>query len=77
MGVVYRARDELTGERVALKRMRADAPEIERFKREAKLLSRVQHEAVVRYVAHGSDDAGPWVAMEPIARLSAVGLLDA
>lgn len=64
MGVVYRAHDELTGETVALKRMRSDAPDVARFRREAKLLSRVRHPSVVRYVAHGDDDAGPWVAME-------------
>lgn len=64
MGVVYRGRDERTGRTVALKRMLPTAPDVARFRREASVLARLTHPGIVAYVAHGEDDAGPWVAME-------------
>ena len=66
MGVVYRARDLLGGGFVAIKVMgRRSARRRQRFEREATILATQQHDAVVRYVAHGFlDDGAPWLAME-------------
>jgi serine/threonine protein kinase len=64
MGSIYRARDMLTGERVALKTMRGErfGP---RFVREARVLAELSHPAIVRYVAHGPLPTGePFLAME-------------
>ncbi len=82
MGTVYRARDAATGEPVALKVLHRRAPsELQRFEREARLLSELGHAHVVRYVAHGTTPIGePWLAMEWIdgedldARLTRQGL---
>jgi len=66
MGTVYRATDGLTGDVVALKVLHRRAPkELERFEREARLLSQLRHPNIVRYVAHGTTTVGePWLAME-------------
>jgi serine/threonine protein kinase len=65
MGVVYRARDTATGSSVALKLLRADVDEQQRFEREARLLAGLQHPAIVRYVAHGVTPQGElFLAME-------------
>ncbi|HVY49187.1 MAG TPA: serine/threonine-protein kinase, partial [Minicystis sp.] len=66
MGAVYRARDRLTGEAVALKTLRADAGEFgRRFLREAHVMMELRHPAVVRYIAHGSTTSGElYLAME-------------
>jgi eukaryotic-like serine/threonine-protein kinase len=65
MGVVYRAEDIATGARVAVKVIRGDPSEAARFAREARVLSRLEHPAIVRYVAHGStEDGAPYLAME-------------
>src|SRR5436190_5946075 len=64
MGQVYRALDQHTSERVALKILHAglSGPEA-RFAREARLLSQLDHPNIVRYVAHS--DAPPYyLAME-------------
>ncbi|WP_044252011.1 serine/threonine-protein kinase, partial [Chondromyces apiculatus] len=66
MGSVYRSRDRLTGEPVALKVLRVDrrAP-LDRFAREGQLLAELQHPGVVRYVAHGrAGDGPPYLVME-------------
>lgn len=64
MGVVYRARDERTGETVALKVLHKDQRP-DRFLREAAVLSGLSHPAVVRYVAHGvTSDGQVFLAME-------------
>src|SRR6185369_8153558 len=66
MGAVFRARDRLTGEAVALKVLlgaggRYDA----RFLVEAQVLAKLRHPSIVRYVAHGRTPAGQlWLAME-------------
>ncbi len=65
MGVVYRARDSVSGQTVALKLLRAATFDTERFFREARVLTEVRHPGVVRYVAHGVTGEGqPYLAME-------------
>jgi eukaryotic-like serine/threonine-protein kinase len=65
MGTVHRALDTATGKLVAVKVLELPTHELlERFLREAKVLSSISHPAVVRYVAHGLDGASPWLAME-------------
>lgn len=69
MGEVYRARDRLSGSSVAVKvlRVRAagDGDQIERFLREARVLSDLHHPAIVAYVAHGETASGEvYLAME-------------
>ncbi|MEZ4299874.1 MAG: protein kinase [Polyangiaceae bacterium] len=65
-GGVPRALDRATGERVALKVLRPPSSrDIERFAREARVLSRLRHPAIVRYVSHGVTGEGePFMAME-------------
>jgi tetratricopeptide (TPR) repeat protein len=54
MGVVYRARDRLTGLPVAVKTViRNGTLAADRFLREVSVLSELDHPAIVRYVAHG------------------------
>ncbi|HEY4119115.1 MAG TPA: serine/threonine-protein kinase, partial [Byssovorax sp.] len=66
MGAVYRAKDRLSGEPVALKTLRADAGDFNRrFTREARVMMDLRHPAVVRYVAHGETSSGEqYLAME-------------
>jgi tetratricopeptide (TPR) repeat protein/predicted Ser/Thr protein kinase len=66
MGTVYLARDSETGAPVALKILqRCGDDELERLAREARSIADVRHPGVVRYVAHGSSQAGPsFLAME-------------
>jgi hypothetical protein len=67
MGTVYRAVDG-AGQAVALKFLSSalgDAPDlVARFAREIEALSRLQHPAIVRVLAHGRADTSPWFAME-------------
>jgi serine/threonine protein kinase len=57
MAKVYRARDAVTGLRVALKiPIQADDAELERFEQEGELLAGFDHPGIVRYVAHDSRD---------------------
>jgi tetratricopeptide (TPR) repeat protein/predicted Ser/Thr protein kinase len=63
MGVVYRAHDRATGEPVAVKLARS-ARDAERFEREGEVLSRLAHPAIVRHVAHGTDEGHAYIAME-------------
>ena len=57
MGVVFAAEDEVTGERVALKTLRAwsgeDATQVARFEREARAANELDHPAIVRVLATG------------------------
>src|SRR5690349_8484350 len=65
MGQIYRAIDRSNGEPIALKLLRdRRAHDLSRFERESVILSRLGHPALVRYVAHGLDGDGPWLAME-------------
>jgi hypothetical protein len=66
MGEVFRARDRVSGEPVAVKVM-SDGREhrTARFAREIELLAELSHPGVVRYVAHGETAAGKlFLAME-------------
>jgi serine/threonine protein kinase len=66
MGRVYRARDRVTGERVALKVLVRDVgSHVARFEHEVQALAELSHPHIVRYVAHGLAEAGePYLAME-------------
>jgi len=66
MATVYRARDGQTGEAVAVKLLRAEAGEnAERLVREARVLARLGHPGIVRYVDHGTTANGElYLAME-------------
>ncbi len=67
MGTVYRARDLLLGGDVALKVLHdtRNPLDVERLAREAVVLSDLKHPGIVRYAAHGIDDAGRvYLAME-------------
>ncbi len=65
-GKVFRAHDRLEDQPVALKVLGpSSARDVERFEREVRILQRVQHPSIVRYVAHGRTAAGdPFLAME-------------
>jgi len=66
MGEVFRARDRVSGEAVAVKVM-SDGHDhrTARFAREIELLSELSHPGIVRYVAHGETVSGElFLAME-------------
>jgi len=63
MGVVFRARDRESGHAVAVKTL-LDASSRARFEREAALLAKLEHPAVVRYVAHGREGDAAYIVME-------------
>ncbi len=69
VGIVYRAKDEITGEHVALKVIAlsgVDASEEARFGREGRVLAGLNHPGIVRVVSFGMLDESqqPYVAME-------------
>ncbi|MDI1446063.1 serine/threonine-protein kinase [Polyangium sp. 6x1] len=66
MGDVYEARERSTGERLAVKVLRAVREDAAaRFEREATILSTSSHPHIVRYVARGALPSGePWLVME-------------
>jgi serine/threonine protein kinase len=65
MGTVYHAVDRRDGAAVALKVLHDDAAQhIERFAREAKLLSELKHPGIVRFVDHGHAGDAPFLVME-------------
>ena len=67
MGQVYRARDQETGQRVALKLLQGvpSADALQRFHREATLLASLRHPGLVAHVAHGASEQGqPYLVME-------------
>ncbi len=67
-GVVYRAEDLALGGIVAVKVLRSDGPltgdQRARFEREAQVLHRLSHPAVVGFVDYGHDDIGPFIVQE-------------
>jgi eukaryotic-like serine/threonine-protein kinase len=66
MGSVYRAKDRATGRTVALKLLRYEVAHAARFRREAELLSKLDHPGIVRFVAHAEPREGvpAHIAME-------------
>jgi len=66
MGAVYRGTDRLVGVAVAIKVMgRAVSASGDRFRDEVRFLSRLQHPAIVRYIAHGAaTDGAAFLVME-------------
>jgi tetratricopeptide (TPR) repeat protein len=66
MGTVYRARSRETGESVAIKVLHGlHGRDVELFRREAIVLSKLHHPGVVRYLEHGlCGDGAPYLAME-------------
>src|SRR5262245_30750900 len=67
MGRVFEAVDPGDGRRLAVKLLRPGAShaDAERFAAEAELLERLDHPAVVGYVAHGTTrDGEPYLAMD-------------
>lgn len=65
MGCVYRGFDRLNGQPVAVKVIRMFGHlAVERFLREASLMAELHHPGIVRYVAHGRTEVGPYLAME-------------
>ncbi len=68
MGIVYLAEQVSLGRPVALKVLRGDLPLTagfaERFRREALLLSSVEHPAVVRVIDYGTHGLSPVLVME-------------
>ena len=68
MGTVYRAFDLQTDRPVALKLLHHSGEtqrDLERFAREAQLLSELHHPGIVSYIAHGQSQEGiPYLAME-------------
>jgi tetratricopeptide (TPR) repeat protein len=85
MGTIYRARDLISGEWVALKLLNAvgvDGSDSERFAREAQILSELRHPGIVSHVAHGKTPHGlrflamQWLEGEDLGqRLSRAPLL--
>jgi serine/threonine-protein kinase len=70
MATVWRATDTLLGRAVAIKRLSphliSDSAASERFRREAKAAARLKHPGIVVVHDAGSDEDGPWMAMELI-----------
>jgi serine/threonine protein kinase len=68
MGSVYRALDPSLGRSVAIKLLTQRAPRhLERFRREAEVLSKITHPAIVRIheiVEADEDGKGPYIVME-------------
>src|SRR5579859_5469342 len=64
MGDVHRGVDRTTGERVAVKSLRAQGGDADRFVREAQILEELAHPAIVRHVAHGESGGDHFLAME-------------
>ncbi len=69
MGKVYRARDTTLERLLAVKVIRKDslgAQGKERFLREARACSRINHPNIITVYAAGEEDGHPWMAMELI-----------
>ena len=68
MGSVYRAWDEQTGQIVAVKILTReyglDPQAVERFKREAMIMSRLRHQNIVKCYGTGDDNGRLYIAME-------------
>ena len=80
MGIVYRARDLVLGETVAVKTLRAEAlaadpGALERFKDEIRLARRISHRNVVRTHDLGESDGVPFLTMEYVEGTALSALL--
>jgi hypothetical protein len=68
MGAVYRVRDTVTGETVALKRINSEALDDERavesFEREYQVLAGLSHPRIISVFDYGVDARGPYYTME-------------
>jgi hypothetical protein len=68
---VWRARDGVTGEAVALKQLlpqfAADRPTCRRFLREAEIVRRLDHPGIVRVREAGESEGRPYLVMELVA----------
>ncbi len=65
MGEVFLCNDRERSSRVAVKVLSTTEPKIvERFLREAEILSELDHPAIVRHVAHGVHEEVPFLAMK-------------
>src|SRR6185436_3485025 len=59
MGTVFRARDSISGETVAIKVISDEQSHLaKRFTREVKILAELSHPGIVRYISHGVTIAG-------------------
>jgi tetratricopeptide (TPR) repeat protein len=59
MGTVFRARDPISGETVAVKVLSNGQSHLtERFEREVQVLAELSHPGIVRYISHGVTPAG-------------------
>jgi hypothetical protein len=67
MSTVFRARDTVTGEAVAVKVVLdpEEPTDLRRFEREARTLLSLRHPGIVRYIGHGTTGGGdPYLVME-------------
>ncbi|HEX8113235.1 MAG TPA: protein kinase, partial [Kofleriaceae bacterium] len=66
MGTVFRARDPISGEAVAVKVIADERSHVaERFAREVQVLAELSHPGIVRYISHGVTPSGElFLAME-------------
>jgi hypothetical protein len=68
MSTVFRARDTDTGATVALKLLHVEGKEayaLDRFNREVRILSKLNHPRIAKYVSHGHTEQGhPFLVME-------------
>ena len=66
MGTVFRARDSISGETVAIKVLSDQQSHLaKRFAREVKVLAELSHPGIVRYISHGTTSSGElFLAME-------------
>src|SRR3954453_14459037 len=71
MSTVYRAFDETLERWVAIKLLQADIrgddDQIERFRREARTVARLNHPHVVTVIDAGEDDGAPYIVFEYVA----------
>jgi len=71
MGVVYSAYDRVDGRRVAVKVLRGGSDhDTARFEREVSALTRLEHPAIVRWLAHGTAEGVHYLVMDRLEGFS-------